>query len=367
MSARLLVANLDGEIELARAHTPGPHPDLSAAASRLVGPAASHMALLARPGDRLWLPAPAPPEAMCAAARERAIAVETGRLGDVAPARELCAWAETGAVSALRARAAADRDAPARDAAADRGAAADRDAAALATAADWRAALWLLRPPPDLAGRVNHRGFALALALDRGWALPGARAVRDVAELEQHLAGGGAGAGLDRAWLLKAPLSAAGRERHRGGALGRGERVRIERLLGRFGELVFEPWVDRVADLACAGLVHPGGVRLFAPHRLDNDPRGVFRAAVIDDAGAGGPAHQHRDAVCEAAAASGEALAAAGYRGPFSVDAYLWRDRLGALRLQRLSEINARLSFGLLARIAAEDAGAPSGPFELRP
>jgi hypothetical protein len=31
-----------------------------------------------------------------------------------------------------------------------------------------------------------------------------------------------------------------------------------------------------------------------------------------------------------------------------------------------MSEVNARLSFGILARIAAEDAGRPGGPFELR-
>jgi hypothetical protein len=350
MTARLLIANLDGEIDLARAMTPGPHPALSAAAARLVGPAASHMALLARPGDRLWLPAPTAPEELCAVARERAVAIETGPLDQLAPARELCAWAETRAVAALRAGAA------------------DRDLAVRAAGGDWRDALWHLSSGPEVAGQVNHRRFGLALALDRGWALPAARTLRDVAELERHLAGGAAGAGLDGAWVLKAPLSAAGRERIRlrGAALGRGERVRIERLLARFGELLFEPWVDRIADLACAGLVHPGGVRLFAPHRLDNDPRGVFRAAIIDDGGAGGPAAAHRDAVREAAAASGEALAAAGYQGPFAIDAYLWSDASGVQRLQRLSEINARLSFGLLARIAAEDAGSPGGPYELR-
>jgi hypothetical protein len=350
---RLLIGNLDAEIEIARALTPGPHPGLSSAAGRLVGAAASHMALLARPGDRLWLPAPAPPEELCAVARDRAVVVETGPLAEVALAGQVCAWAETESVARHRA-ASGDAD--------------GGELSALAAGSDWRATLWHLWPAPEVAQRVNHRGFALSLALDRGWALPGAAVVRDVDDLERHLAAGAAGAGVDGAWVLKAPLSAAGRERmrYRDAEIGRGDRVRIERLLARFGELLLEPWVDRVLDIACAGLVHPGGVRMFAPHRLDNDPRGVFRAAIIDDAGTPEQA-QHRDAVQAAGQAAGEALAAAGYLGPFSVDAYLWRDPTGAIRLQPMSEINARLSFGLLARIAAEDAGLPGGPFELRP
>jgi len=343
---RLLVGNLDAEIELARALTHGPHAALSAAAARLVGAAASHMALLARPGDRLWLPAPAPLEELCAAARERELAIETGPLEQVAPAGAVCAWAETEAVARLR-RAEPDPQ-PEPD--------------------DWRAALWHLRPPAEVTGRVNHRGFSLALSLERGWALPGACLVRHPAEIEQQLAAGGAAAGVEGAWVVKAPFSAAGRERLRlrGSEMGRGERVRIERLLSRFGVLLFEPWVERLDDLACAGLVHRGGVRLFAPHWLENDPRGVFRAAVIDDEGTRQSA-EHREGVRAAAAAAGEALAAAGYLGPFSVDAYTWRDPSGHLQLQPMSEINARLSFGLLARVAAEDAGAPGGPFELRP
>ena len=356
---RLLIGNLDAEIEIARARTPGPHPGLSAAAARLVGAAASHMALLGRSGDRMWLPAPAPPEELCAVARERGLVIETGSLEQVAPAGDVCAWAETDTVARLR------RDTSL--ASGDGSANARGELAALATSDDWHAALWRLWPEAEVAQRVNHRGFALALALERGWALPAARVVRDVEELERHLAAGASGAGLDGAWVLKAPLSAAGRERmrHRGDDIGRGDRVRIERLLARFGELLFEPWVDRVEDLACAGLVHPAGVRVFSPHRLDNDPRGVFRAAIIDDAATSGPIVEHRDAVEAAARAAGETLSAAGYLGPFSVDAYVWRDPTGAPRLQPMSEINARLSFGLLARIAAEDAGA-SGVFELR-
>lgn len=165
-------------------------------------------------------------------------------------------------------------------------------------------------------------------------------------------------------WLAKAIFSAAGRERVRFSRPDE-QRTRLERLLARFGALLLEPWVDRVVDLGCAGLVSPTGVEVFPPHRLDSNPAGVFRAAIIDDTGEGVADAPTLTAVRDAAHAAGEALAAAGYRGPFSIDAYLWRDRAGAVHLQRVSEINARLTFGLVARAAAErEAGG--GRFELR-
>jgi hypothetical protein len=94
------------------------------------------------------------------------------------------------------------------------------------------------------------------------------------------------------------------------------------------------------------------------------DRNGTFRAAVIDDPGIADPVILTR--VTDTATAAGDALRAAGYRGPFSIDAYLWRDADGVLRLQRLSEINARLTFGLVARAAAERERTGGGRFELR-
>jgi len=164
-------------------------------------------------------------------------------------------------------------------------------------------------------------------------------------------------------WVAKAPFSAAGRERVRFAAPAPDARTRIERLLARYSELLLEPWVERVLDLGCAGLVGDS-LEVFPPHRLECDASGVFRAAVIDDSGARVADPPVLAALRDSARAAGDALAAAGYRGPFSIDAYLWRDRSGSLRLQRLSEINARLTFGLVARAAAERAGG--GTFELR-
>ena len=43
------------------------------------------------------------------------------------------------------------------------------------------------------------------------------------------------------------------------------------------------------------------------------------------------------------------ALSAAGYFGPFGVDAYTYRERGGAIALQPRSEINARYTMGFAA------------------
>jgi hypothetical protein len=56
-------------------------------------------------------------------------------------------------------------------------------------------------------------------------------------------------------------------------------------------------------------------------------------------------------------AASGALLAEHGYAGPFAVDAFAYRD-CDARKFQPLSEINARFSFGWIARALAQRSGA---------
>jgi hypothetical protein len=215
-----------------------------------------------------------------------------------------------------------------------------------------------------VARRAADRRLAFEVADRLGARLPGARTVDSLPALERHLAAGGAAVG-DGAFVLKPPHGAAGRDRlvHRG-PLDRAARVRADRLLERFGELCFEPWLDRIDDLGQGGLIDDGRVDLLPPHRTEVDQRGVFRAAVVDDAGAwlGEP---DRAALARAARMAGEALAALGYRGPFGVDAFRHRVSRGVVALHPLCEINARLSFGLVARAHAERLGLTS--FTLRP
>ncbi|MEP6862981.1 MAG: hypothetical protein ABJE66_20305 [Deltaproteobacteria bacterium] len=204
------------------------------------------------------------------------------------------------------------------------------------------------RPPPrvDLAWcdpsakQFNDRRFALGLAQQFGCALPRAAALTSIEAIDAHLA-----AGPDGPWVLKAPWSSAGR--HRVFSIGRkleGEhRVAAERLLARTGALVFEPWCERICDVAVCGIA---GVEVTEPHEILNGPRGNFfgielRPNVLE-------VGEH-DQLVTTAERVAQQLADAGYRGPFGIDAFVHRVD-GQRVLHPLCEINARHTFGHVAR-----------------
>lgn len=225
------------------------------------------------------------------------------------------------------------------------------------------------------AAAANDRSRALAIAGELGVALPGARVVASLAELDAHLTGF-----AGRPWICKARWTAAGRDRARGtGDALIGElRIRISRMLQRFGPLVFEPWLDRVVDLGVCGEVTTGGeVRLLEPHRIATDPRGGFLGIELSpriDPGVAEP-------LCAVARAAATRLAAqTGYRGRFAIDAFVYRDPgrdpgldprnapgSAAHLLHPLCEINARHSFGWIAHALARRLGTRRLGFDAPP
>lgn len=270
--------------------------------------------------------------------------IETGALNDLPPADELLAWGESPRIAALRRRGPAA------------GGAGGEEALSLPLAE----AVWRLPPAdPVVVARVAHRGFAFELARERGWALPGAGLAEDVAELERRVEALGEGP-----WVAKGAYSAAGRERVFGA--GRGDlralatRRRLETLLERHGTVLVEPWVERTADFGCAGLVAAAGARLLTLHGQQVDARGVFRGIVPLPSDFLPLPATERERLEHAFHAAAEHLRAAGYRGPFGIDAFRWRRRRrprGAGETQAfhpLVEINPRLTFGLVARAEAE-------------
>jgi hypothetical protein len=189
------------------------------------------------------------------------------------------------------------------------------------------------------AKHVNDRRFALALAQKLGCALPGARTITSPDQIE--IAG---------PWVAKAPWTTAGRDRCFSA-------TELPRLLAAHGELVVEPWLDRTADFAICGDTDAG---LQPPHRLLTSERGTFRGIEIDSGPTG---------LVATARAVADALVAAGYRGPFGVDAFVH-----AGGLHPLCEINARFTFGHVAHALAQRRGAktlglgphvPAGAIEL--
>lgn len=276
--------------------------------------------------------------------------LEAGLLEELPPADEFLAWGETPRIAALRRRGRATGGAgePVGEEPLD---------------APLAEAVWRLPPAdPALVARVAHRGFAFELACERGWALPGAGLAEDVAEVERRVEA------LDAArWVAKGAYSGAGRERAFGEGRGelreRATRRRLESLLERHGSVLVEPWVERTADFGCAGLVTAAGVRLATLHEQRVDARGVFRGIVPLPSDFLPLPAAERERIETAFHAAADALRAAGYRGPFGIDAFRWcrpGAPAGRGELHPLVEINPRLTFGLVA--SAGTGRERSGP-----
>jgi hypothetical protein len=197
-----------------------------------------------------------------------------------------------------------------------------------------------------LAKTVNDRRLALELARTHEVALPGAKVITRVDDID--LAG---------RWVTKAPWTAAGRDRcHGDGAPTAEQRTRIGRLLETFGALVLEPWCERIVDVGVCATVAPDSLVVSHPaHGLLTDARGGFLG--IDLAPPALEADE-RAQLGLMVAAAGAALCDHGYAGPFAIDAFAYRDRDGARRFQPLCEINARFSFGWIARALEQRTGA---------
>lgn len=368
---RRIVANLDFEEELratfggsdgfggpAGAPSASPYRPLSGPARRAAAAAGARLAVFARstagPGDRLWLPGPLPEGAPA----PDGVELEHGPLDDLPPAEETLAWGESPRVAALRRRwGRAAGGARTSGASGPSGSSGPAD-----LSLPLHESLWTFpTPEPGVVARVTCRRFAFELARERGWVPPGAGFATDPAEVETLARAVSAVSGGP--WVAKAPWSAAGRERLFGSAPESAREPdtlrRLEALLERHGSALVEPWVERTADFGLAGRLAPSGARLDTVHGLEVDRRGAFRATVPLPSDFVPLAAAERAVLEEAFHAAAEALAAAGYVGPFGIDAFRWRRPDGDRRerLRPLVEINPRLTFGLVARAEAERHG----------
>jgi hypothetical protein len=199
--------------------------------------------------------------------------------------------------------------------------------------------------PSAAAMAANDRAFALRAAAAWKFGVPDAAIVTTLDDLRAR-------ADACRSWVAKAPFSAAGRSR----ALSMDQTSddaplrTAERLLSVYGRLRFEPWVRRTRDFGVMGIVRPGLVGIEGSHRLLVDRTGRFTGIEIEQAVPESTARLH---VC--ASIVGHELDLAGYAGPFGVDGYLWTDDSGTERVVALGEVNARLTFGRVARDLATE------------
>jgi hypothetical protein len=124
-----------------------------------------------------------------------------------------------------------------------------------------------------------------------------------------------------------------------------------EHLVERHGPLRFEPWMDRSADYGCAALLTATELRIVGIHRQRVDLKGQFAGIDLGDLGdldIGLP-EQDRERFLEIVGGVASALRREGYAGPFGVDAWTYRRADGSTAFHPLGEINARMTFGLVA------------------
>jgi hypothetical protein len=383
---RLIIGNLDAEVDFARedrrerGERAEPRLDLPHAVLDHISAAATLLRVYAKDSDVLWTPRPVDEKRVSDVPGLGRPELRSGPLEDLPSAVGLRAWAVTRAVDKLVAEPSLEYLEP------------------------------CVSPKHANAARiVNDRAFCLEAATRIGCALPGTTMIDDVATLERHLAAGGASASCEDRWVVKARFSAAGRARliGRGGNLDDLERRRAEKLLSIHGPLLFEPWMERVADYGCCVLVSNEVPRIYEPHRLEVDRLGGFvgltlppspfskrkgdsplsaSAAAAESSGntefGGGSARSgeisafsKRKGDCPLSVWKtlrgvvervAELALAVGYCGPLEIDCWEFRGKSGSIDFHPLGEINARMSFGLVAHALREALGSRESELRLR-
>jgi hypothetical protein len=193
-------------------------------------------------------------------------------------------------------------------------------------------------PAVEVLRRVNHRRFSA----DLGQTLPGARWASSWAEVREAVSDPSP---TDR-WLLKRPFGFSGRGRISvaRGSIDEAARRWIEASIGEGEGLQVEPWVDRALDAGLHGyLSAAGAIAIGEPTVQRIDARGAWLGSAR--AAPGDLAPGEIEALFAEARATASALRAAGYFGPFGIDAFRWRDG-GGERFNPRVEINARYSMG---------------------
>lgn len=201
-------------------------------------------------------------------------------------------------------------------------------------------------PSAAILRRTNHRLFAHEL----GGGLPEQAYVTSRAELLDRMGD------YARRWLLKRPLSFAGRGQMRViGPLTEKQWTWVDASFGRDG-LIVEPLVEPSFEVSLHGFIwRDASFELGRICAQVVSERGAFRGVRLAEPGQLKAAESA--ALLERAEATARALAVAGYFGPFGIDAYRYRLD-GEERFCALGEVNARYTLSFVT-------GFPRHPSEL--
>lgn len=193
-------------------------------------------------------------------------------------------------------------------------------------------------PAFSILRQANDRAFCAAL----GHGLVDSCFARDMTTLEQHLLR----PSPTGSYVIKRAFSFAGREQRRvhDGALDASTRGFCSRSFARGEGVQVEPWVARLADFSRHGYLTRAGALLIGTTREQRcDAMGRFLGMSTASA-------QVSDAEDQLLAAevtrTGAALTAAGYFGPFGIDAFRYQAPTGGVGFNPRCEINARFTMG---------------------
>jgi hypothetical protein len=205
-------------------------------------------------------------------------------------------------------------------------------------------------PPLEVVKLVNSRLTRWELETELGVELPYSAACTTLEQLGTCIASFATRqpAPDSAGWVLKANFGMSGRERH----LGRGPRMTdavfnwARRRLQQSSAVVFEPWLNRVAEAGLQVVVpSQGQPRLLGVLPLITDPTGTYRGSRIQcppsEIDIWKPA-------TETALQVARELQKRGYFGPLGIDAMQYRDLDGGLQIRPLQDLNARLTMGRL-------------------
>lgn len=154
----------------------------------------------------------------------------------------------------------------------------------------------------------------------------------------------------------------------------------LERVWREQGEIVVEPWLNREFDFSVQLEMRNGTLKVLGYTRLVNNARGQFRGIVtngfclgldsdlvkfIMQRIEGRPRVYHWYEESLVPELEG-ALASAGYEGPLGIDAFLYRDPGGSLKIKPVVEFNPRYTMGRVAlELSQRNAATSVGYFEI--
>jgi hypothetical protein len=336
MTKRLIIGNLDFEQTLlaeTRGKTVMRYPQR---VRQQISHSAALLAVFGRPGDTLWTE-----EALDTAAFEEplksaveALDLRSGEealretLNERKPEEVLC-WGMTHAIE--------DQLAPG-------------PAGASVDGAGWLEAIWKHRPSANASARCNNRRFiedTKRCQMESSTHFPFRRFIAEMSAFEpalvelvaQHPSG---------QWVAKPSYSAAGRKQIRGEGceLSSADRDRVSKHFNKYAGVMLESWVDRVADFGISGVIGSETVMLPVHHQHMHSNGGFVGISAMKI----NPTDDDEVALNRCAREVAAHLHKAGYRGAFTLDGYRYRKPDGVVALQPVGEINARISFGLVAQ-----------------